>query len=206
MWQSANTGVMDTVLFVTYAVSYSVLLVWGCALAARHGWLTPANLPLVVLAGLIYDNVVIASGLSIGEGPFLESLSHARFWIHAIVTPLLVVWAWHAARRTDVAWARSRVAAAAAWVIAAALVGLEYMTVLSGLRIEPVTEYGVLSYSNAETTGGPPLMVLFVAAALLVASVVIWKRQKWAWLFVGTMLMVIGSAVPIPVESGAGTN
>ena len=197
---------MDTALFYGFAVAYTGLLVWGCVLAARHGWLSAANLPLLVLAGLIYDNAVIASGQLIGEGPVLEGLSFARFWIHAVATPTLVVWAWHAAKRSGAGWARGRPAALVAWGAAAALVVLEYVTVLHGLRIEPNTEYGVLSYSNADGAGGPPLMVLFVAAALLVASVVVWKRQKWVWLFVGTVLMLVGSAVPIPVESGAVTN
>lgn len=197
---------MDTVLFVGYAVAYAALLVWGCVLAARHGWLTLANLPLVVVAGLVYDNTVIASGRLIGDGPLLESLNMARFWIHAIVTPLLVVWAWHAARRSGVGWARTRTAGVVAWAAAAALVALEYFSVIRNADIEPQLEYGVLSYSNTAASGGPPLMVLFVAAALLAASVIVWKRQKWVWLFVGTVVMVAGSAVPLPVESGAVTN
>jgi len=197
---------MDTVLFVGYAVAYAALLVWGCVLAARHGWLTLANLPLVVVAGLVYDNTVIASGRLIGDGPLLESLNMARFWIHAIVTPLLVVWAWHAARRSGVGWARTRTAGVVAWAAAVALVALEFFTVIRDANIEPQLEYGVLSYSNTAASGGPPLMVLFVAAALLAASVIVWKRQKWVWLFVGTVVMVAGSAVPLPVESGAVTN
>ena len=49
-------------------------------------------------------------------------------------------------------------------------------------------------------------MVLFVTAALFVAALVVWRRQGWVWFLVGTVLMVIGSAVPLPVESGAVTN
>src|SRR5690554_6004000 len=141
-----------------------------------------------------------------GDGALLESLNHARFWIHALVTPLLVVWAWHATRRSDVKWAQARLSGVIAWAAALALVLLEYFTVIRGMRLEAETSYGVLSYSNTAAGGGPPLMVLFVTAALLVASVIVWKRQKWVWLFAGTVVMLIGSAVPIPVESGAVTN
>lgn len=197
---------MDTVLFFTFASAYLVLFGWGVFLAVRYGWATPANLPLLVVAGLVYDNTVIAAGRWIGEGAVLESLSFGRFWIHALVTPLLVVWSWHAIRRTGAAWARTRAAALVAVLFAVALVVLEIVTVIASLRIEPREEYGVLSYSNAEASGGPPLMVLFVAAALIVAGFLVWRRQRWIWLLVGAVIMTVGSAIPIPVESGAVTN
>lgn len=197
---------MDTVIFFGYTVAYLALFVWGCALVARRRRADAAALPLLVIAGLIYDNTVIASGRFIGEGPFLEALSLGRFWIHAIVTPLLVVWAWHACRRAGARWAATRTAAVVSIMFAVALMVLEYLTVLSGLEIEATNEYGVLSYSNAEAPSGPPLMVLFVAAALLVAGIVVWVKQKSPVLAIGTVLMTVGSAVPIPVESGAVTN
>src|SRR5690606_26318998 len=67
-----EAGRMDTVLFFAFAAAYLGLLAWGVALAVRHGWATPANLPLLVVAGLVYDNVVIATGRWIGEGALLE--------------------------------------------------------------------------------------------------------------------------------------
>lgn len=85
------------------------------------------------------------------------------------------------------------------------LVVLEIVTVLAGLSIGPEWEYGVLSYSD--TSGaGVPLMVLFVALALVVAGFLVWRRAGWPWLLVGAGLMKIGSAVPFPVDSGAVTN
>src|SRR5699024_5006927 len=97
-----------------YTLVYVVLLAWGLALAARHRWATPANIPLLIVAGLVYDNAVLATGRLIGEGPLLEALNLGRFWIHALVTPLLVVFAWHAITRTGAGWARTRWAAVVA--------------------------------------------------------------------------------------------
>ncbi|MBF0671616.1 MAG: hypothetical protein IR160_03420 [Salinibacterium sp.] len=197
---------MDTVIFFGYTAAYLALLVWGCVLLARRGRVDASAIPLLVIAGLVYDNTVIASGKWIGEGPLLEALSFGRFWIHAIVTPLLVVWAWDACRRAGARWAATLAAAIVAIVFAVALMVLEYVTVLAGLQIEAGEEYGVLSYGNAEAASGPPLMVLFVAAALLIAGIVVWVKQKSPVLTIGTVLMIIGSAVSIPVESGAVTN
>lgn len=196
---------MDTLLFAGYTLVYVVLLAWGLTLAARHRWATPANIPLLVVAGLVYDNAVLATGRLIGEGPLLEGLNLGRFWIHALLTPLLVVFAWHAIARTGAGWARTRWAAVVAVVVAVGLVVLE-LTHVVGLELEPREEYGVLSYADVGAAGGPPVMVLAVSAALLVAGFLVWRRQGWVWLLVGTALMTVGSSVPVPVDSGAVTN
>lgn len=197
---------MDTILFFAFSAAYLALFIWGSALTARRGRVDAAAIPLLIIAALVYDNTVKAAGQWIGEGPLLEGLSLARFWIHAIVTPLLAVWAWHVCRRTGVRWASTRTSAVVAVLYAVVLIVIEYITVLSGLRLEAREEYGVLSYGSAESPNGPPLMVLLVVAALLVAGIVAWMRHKTPVLLIGTILMTIGSAVPIPMESGAITN
>lgn len=197
---------MDTVLFFGFVGAYAALLAWGLVLAVRRGPATPANLPLLVVAGLVYDNLVIASGRYLGEGALLEGLSYGRFWLHAVLTPLLVVWSWHAMRRAGARWASRRWAAWAAVLVAVALAVLEFVTVSAGLRLEAGVEYGVLSYSEADPASGPPLMVLVVAAALLWAGIAVWRRQRWIWLLAGSALMAVASAGTIPVESGAVTN
>ncbi|GGA68023.1 hypothetical protein GCM10011490_18170 [Pseudoclavibacter endophyticus] len=196
---------MDTILFFAYAAAYLALLAWGLTLAARGRWWTPANLPVLVIAGLVYDNIVLATGAYIGEGALLEGLNLARYWIHALVTPLLAIFAWHVVARSGVAWARTRWAGVVATAAAVALMALE-LTHVVGIELTAEREHGVLSYSAAEAAGGPPLMVLLVTVTLLVAAFFVWRRQKWIWLLVGTLLMVIGSAVPLPVDSGAVTN
>jgi len=49
-------------------------------------------------------------------------------------------------------------------------------------------------------------MVLLVTLILIVASAILWKKTKWPFFFIGAIVMTIGSAVPINVESGAITN
>lgn len=197
---------MDSIIFLGFGLAYVALLVWGISLAVRHGWWTPANLPLLVLAALVYDNVVIGLGTTIGDGPLLEGLNLARFWIHAFVTPVLVAWALHTLRRAGFSWAQER------WyqvVSIAAVVGLtvlECFTEIRGLEIVPNEEYGALSYTSAEPPSGPPIMVLVVALVLIVVGAMLWKRQGWPWLLAGAVLMTIGSAVELPVDSGAATN
>src|SRR5690625_1809936 len=62
---------------------------------------------LIVTLGLVYDNGILAAGSLIGEGPLLENLNWARYVIHAFGTPLLFIYALHAARSSR-AHARGR--------------------------------------------------------------------------------------------------
>ncbi|QIK71798.1 hypothetical protein G7070_05300 [Propioniciclava coleopterorum] len=130
----------------------------------------------------------------------------ARFWIHALITPLLVAWSLHAIRRSGVRVAQSRGYAVAAILVTAALVVLELMLEVRDLHIVPAREYGALSYTNAEPPTGPPAMVLVVAAFLLLAGVVVLVKQRWPWLLVGAAIMTVGSAIDLPVPSNAATN
>lgn len=198
---------MDSIIFLGFAAAYLILLVWGGGLAARkRHWWTPATIPLLVVAALVYDNLIIGIGTWVGEGPVLEGLNLARFWIHATVTPLLVAWALHALRRAGFAWAQARWFQFASISAAVGLMVLEYFVELRGLAIVPEEEYGALSYSSADPSSGPPIMVLIVAAFLLAVGALLWWRQRWPWLSIGSVIMTIGSAVDLPVASGAITN
>lgn len=197
---------MDSLLFAAFALAYLTLVVRGAAAAARHGWWTPANLPLLVMAALVYDNAVLALGGAIGHGPVLEQLSVARFVLHALCTPLLVAWALHALARAGFTWALSRAYATAAVVLTVAFMALEWATGVRGLILEPRDAFGAVSYGDAMPSSGPPVMVLLVALVLLVAGALIWRRQGWPWLFAGTLVMTIGSAVELPLPSRAVTN
>ncbi|THV30805.1 hypothetical protein [Glycomyces paridis] len=194
---------MDSALFLLLALAHLALLVWGATLASQSG--RAANLALPVVAALVYDNAVIAAGSLVGEGAMLEGLNAGRFWLHALLTPLLVVWAWDAVRRSDAAWAARPWARWSAVGLAPALAALELATVVVGLDLHVRDEHGALSYTAAHA-GGPPPMVLVVAAALLAAGAVLWRRDAWPWLFAGALLMSLGSGVPIPLPTGAVTN
>lgn len=197
---------MDSVLFPAFALAYVILLMIAIAVVVRNGRPVPSHLVLIVLTALVYDNAIIGLGNVIGEGTVLAGLSVPRFWLHALVTPLLVIVAWHLMVRAGVRWALSRWALVGSLVLTAALVAYEIGVGAGTLELTPVREYGVLRYTDANTPEGPPLMVLVVAIVLLVAGITLMVRTRWPWLLVGTVLMIIGSGVPIPVASGAITN
>ena len=197
---------MDPIIFLALAVACLALLVWVSTLAVRRGRLIVSDLAIAVLAALVYDNAVIGLGATIGEGPLLEGLNAVRFWLHGRCTPLLVMVAWHMLVRAGIGWAAARGGLIGAVVLTLALVVYEIVVSATALDLEVGKEYGAVNYTNADSPPGPPLMVLVVAAALLVAGIGVLIRQKWWVLLVGTVLMTIGSAVEIPIESSAATN
>ena len=197
---------MDAILFSAFAAAYLVLVAWGVSLVVRRRRLIVSDLALLVVLGLVYDNAVIGLGAAIGEGAFLEALNGARYWLHALVTPLLVLVGWHVLVRAGVRWTTVAATRVVAVLLGAALIAYEIAVGAVAAQLVPRWEYGALSYANENAPGGPPLMVLVVAAVLLVAGIGAAARLRWPWLLVGTVLMVIGSAVPLPVPSGAATN
>src|SRR5690606_26378475 len=106
---------MDTVLFFGFSTAYVLLLIWGISLVVRRRRLITSDVVLLVIGGLVYDNAVLALGSFIGEGPGLEAANAARYWLHAFVTPLLVIAAWNVLVRAGVRWAKSSWAVFAAF-------------------------------------------------------------------------------------------
>ena len=197
---------MDSIIFIGFTIAYIGLFVWGIALAQKHGWRNTANLLLFVIFGLIYDNAILGLGRLIGEGELLEGLSYGRLLLHALFTPLLVVFSWNTVFRAGYEWAKKKWLFFGIWLVYIALVIVELATEVAGLELQANSEFGALSYSNASEGGGPPVMIIVVTLFLVAASILVWIKQKWPWFFVGTLLMGIGSAVKIPVESDAAVN
>lgn len=194
---------MDTVLYFFFTAAYILLVIWG--FKQQRTWNFTAFLYLV-LFGLIYDNGIIAIGKFIGEGSFLETFNLLRFWSHAFFTSLLVLFCWGAMNQAGIQWARKKTVFYGFLLYTAALIVIELALEIRGLEIIPEQQYGVLRYVSTEAASGLPIMVLLVTVVLILTGIVLWKELSWKWMLIGAVIMGIGSAVPIEVESSAVTN
>lgn len=197
---------MDTFLYILYTFLYTALLIWGLYGIRKQELAKWSSVIYIVILPLIYDNLILATGKWIGEGELLESLNFSRFCLHALITPLLVMYSIGTLRESGIEWAKKKWLVIVGIIYTIGLMVFEFLVEVVGLEIEVVKEYGVVSYSNVEEATGPPIMVLFVTLILIVASAIVWKKTKWPIFFIGAIVMTIGSAVPLNIESGAVTN
>jgi hypothetical protein len=150
------------------------------------------------------DNLIIASGKFIGDGPLLKSFNALRFWSHGFITPTLILFGWGMAKRIHIPFTKKTIAPYFFLFLTAGLIIYEFIENMHKIFV-PIYEYGVLRYVSEESSG-PPLMVLIVTFILLVISIYIFIRTRWIWMLLGVIVMIVGSAIPIPIESSAVTN
>ncbi|WP_342537633.1 hypothetical protein MKY15_11870 [Sporosarcina sp. FSL K6-1540] len=197
---------MDTFLYFLYAALYATLLIWGLYGIRKQDLARWTSVIYIVILPLIYDNLLLPTGKWIGEGELLESLNFSRFCLHALLTPLLVMYSIGTLRESGIEWAKKKWLVILGILYTVGLIVLEFSIEVMGLELEVVKEYGAISYSNVEEATGPPIMVLLVTLILIVASAILWKKTKWPVFFIGAVVMTIGSAIPINIDSGAVTN
>ncbi|MEV4132932.1 hypothetical protein AB0J72_12295 [Dactylosporangium sp. NPDC049742] len=172
---------MVSLIFAVLAVG----MVGAGVVAVRlRAWLV-----VVVAGALVYDNTVIAAGRFVGEGDVLEGLNAGRFVGHALFTPLLIVVGAGLARG-----GRRTLAA-----LAAVLVGIGIWADVVRLRLVPERYADTLRYVN-DNAAGPPVPAVVAILVLIGVGVVLWRQDRWPWLFAGAVAMfgaaAAGFAVP----------
>ncbi|MFI7525359.1 hypothetical protein [Nocardia salmonicida] len=194
-----------SVLFGLLALGHLVLA-WIGLSGIRAGDGRMLMLPTVLCVALAYDNAVIAVGSTVGVGRLLETLSWPRFALHAVLTPLLVLWARAAVDHAGVPAARRTGVRVGAMVLTAALIAIGIWHGVLGLVLEPKWWAGTLRYGY---TGGSVLGALpaiIAALVVLAAGLVLWRRRSYPVLAVAaaTMTLVAGATPVLPVLGNAG--
>lgn len=199
---------MDLWIYSALTIVYLILVIrMAVYLTRRRQGRAYFIIQLFVTFSLAYDNGIIAAGNVIGEGELLISLSSLRFWLHAFATPSLVLVGYHILRSSGAKFAKNIITNVAAWLITVGLVIYQIVSfTLSEVKnLTALQENGVLRYT-AEGHQGPPMMVIIVGIILLIVGLIVFIKQKWVWMLVGTTLLFVGQIIPQPVESGALTN
>jgi hypothetical protein len=197
---------MYTALFYIQALLQTALLLWLLRIRRRTG-AAAATVLLIPQLGLVYDNLIVAAGSSIGLGGLLQALSWPRFWIHWLFGSWLIIASGAILRLAGVAWARSRGAMATFCLLTVALMAYD-LPLFWKSRLYPVCELGLVRYSTAvpvEKFCFPdqlPVKSEFPLAAVTTCIIVIFagaellRRRRFPWMMLGAMLMFI-SATPL---------
>lgn len=183
---------MDTFIYFLLSIAFIFLFIIGIFLAKQNGWIDVSNVLLLVNVPLLYDNGILVLGKFIGEGDLLKALNELRYWLHAFVTPLLVLFAWHTLVNANIKWASKKIVQFPTLFLTLFFIIYELLSLVPILSLEPTWKNGVLSYTKNEE--GIPVMIIGVSTTLLITSIFIWWKQRWPWYFVGILSMGI---VPI---------
>jgi hypothetical protein len=195
---------MNNILSTTYRLGHLSLVLIGCVLFiwSIDLWHQSTSMEMILLPIVIstacYDNMILSVGNIMGEGNLLKSFSIARFFVHYLVVPLLIVINVELAHRALIVWASNPSVKVLAWALALGLVGLEIVTHFVGLQLIPVRFAGVLRYTIAQPTS-LPIVTILVNLFILLTGICIWCQIKCSWLFVGALISLFGNAVPKPI-------
>ncbi|MFC4401607.1 hypothetical protein [Gracilibacillus xinjiangensis] len=195
---------MDTFFYFLFVSAYVILLIWAIQSSSKS--LSYKSFLYLVIAGLIYDNAVLVSGRFIGVGDLLEILNVARYWVHAIVTPTLVLFCYGVLTSARIKWLEDNKVKWGFFFITLLLIGTELVMEAIPLKLKPEWENDVLQYVSAASNNHPPYMIIAVTLILLVAGIIVYKKTKWKWMLLGTVLMGLGSTLSPFFKSGALTN
>jgi hypothetical protein len=183
---------METFLFFALGFGYLVLLIWALKLSGNDGLFNLSNVLLLVIFGLIYDNVIIAIGSFIGEGLLLENLNYIRYWLHALFTPTLILFAWSICSWSHLPWAKKTFWKVLAYLLTTGLILYELFTSVRGLNLEPTWENGILTYDSTGHSGSP-FMVIIITLVLGIVGIIFFIKFRFYWLIAGIVVMTLGS-------------
>lgn len=184
---------MVPIIFALYALAHTVLFAWALQLLVRHREVSAVPLALVTF-GLVYDNLILATGAWIGHGEMLERLSVPRFFMHAFGTPLLMLSALGMLRRIGPDWTRTKLAASLVGSVTVAMVAVGVDADLIRLDLAAKEVSGLVSYGNAATEG-PPIAPIVTILVLLAAGFLAWRHDGGPWMLLGAVAQFIAAFI-----------
>jgi hypothetical protein len=154
------------------------------------------SLLVVVIGALAYDNLVIASGIVVGEGDALFAANVGRYVFHALLTPLLIPVGLLLAGELGVGWARSRGVLIGGWALTGALVVMGVVLDVARLELRLEEAQGVVRYVHAHL--GPPVPAILTNVVLLVTGGAALRRGT-PWMLAGAVVMFVAAGAGMAV-------
>ncbi|WP_448541283.1 hypothetical protein [Roseiflexus sp.] len=185
---------MLTLLYLAIVVAF-VCFTWQAIQVYGQRRSSYTLLLTIVLAGLVYDTLVILLGRFIGEGSLLATLNAGRYLVHGIATPFMIIFGFGVLRRAGVSWAKGRIAHILICILTTLLIGLGIYEDILALDLQPHTVMDTLRYVNEGGLKGPPIPALLTIILLIAWGVILWRKTGWSWLAAGGLLMFIAAGL-----------
>ena len=178
---------MITALLAGYLIAHLALLAWSF----RFGGPASPRLWILrlMLAGMIYDNLILALGnAGVGSAWYLTATT-GRFVLHAVVLPCLIPFALSAMRACAVPIAERRGFVVGCWAIAAAAWCYGLWFDVGGLRLAPEAVLGHLRLTSVSEV--PPLGTIAVNLLLVPMAYLIWRQVGWSLMLIATLFILL---------------
>jgi hypothetical protein len=180
------------IIYILLVIGSFLLLIWGLSLTKKEPIFQLSNIYLLVILGLIYDNFIIAIGKFIEEESLLKTLSYVRYWMHALFTPTLILFAWNSLKKGGIKLAEQTGWKIAVYIITFAIILYEIYLIIYKLNLEKRWEDGLLIFENTGKSG-LPIMMIAVIGFLAFLGIYLWKKFRFPWLLFGILSLMIGS-------------
>jgi len=178
-----------------FAAVQAALAVVAIRLFRRQPSLSALALVLPI-AGVVWDNAIIALGSVIGDGPLLVALSWPRFIGHALLTPAWIIAAMGFAARAGVFSLQGTMGKLGQWGLYAIAVTFGLLRYWVYLQMSPVSEGGLFYYTNTGTFPGPPVGSILMLVVAIVCAGLVWRHTRSPWMLFGTVFMLATQVIP----------
>lgn len=185
---------MLTLFYVLFVAAFSYLT-WQSLNVYRSRHSSYGLLLLFVLIGLVYDTLIILTGRFIGEGELLKILNVGRFLVHALVTPVMMIFAFGVLRQAGIRWAQSRASHVVVCVLSALLIALGVYEDVLALDLDLRVVADTVRYANEGGMKGPPIPAMFTIFFLIGAGLFLWRSTGWWLLATGSFAMLIAAGL-----------
>ena len=179
-------------LFVAYGLIHAYLLVYLLThIYAKEEAICEAILVLLE-AGLVFDNIVLAFGGFVRHAPFFPRVSRVRFILHGTVIPACAVVLFHLLHRwrPQPEWSFGGVYVGVVALMVAAL----YQTLTEGLKYSE--KFGVARYTAQEFKLSKIVPAIVLTLLQMALGLVQWREQGQWTLLVGATVMLVVASIP----------
>jgi len=185
---------MDIIPHLLLAIGHGVIVVWMVRLWGMKR--APGDLLIATICGTIaYDNIITIIARLTGADALLETMMDLRWAMHSIFTPFMMIVIMEISAAAGNEFVRKPAARAAVW--ATVLLFSTHGVIVDLLRID----LGLPAADLLSVGVAAHLDTLITEALILVLGVDLWRRQRWPWMFIGGMAMLI-AAITRPVVLG----
>lgn len=183
-----------TAAYLSYAFGQACLAFWAFSLFRKERSASALTL-LLPPAAVVYDNLIMALGASIGAGPLLQALTVPRFAGHALITPVWIVTSVSFALRAGACARRRREVALAAWILYGIMAVIGILNEVVFYAGELVAEGDALYYTNVGRPFTPPPPSLTMLLTTLLCGAVVLRRTRWPWMLLGSIPILLSQAL-----------